>query len=170
MSASAPTLPSGYTYFLRVTEFYCGGLSAGLPLFALFKQFQDCVQYLNTVGTGGYPTLAVSTTAGGGGSTAVTATAVMDLSAFMPPDAYVACILMHCNQGGTAICVAPNINYAATGTSANPPFGITSYSTSGGSLEVDLILEPISGYSRAIYWGTSHTANSLHMLGYKRMF
>lgn len=167
-----PAMPTGYTYFLRVSEFVCSS-GVGITRAWLYKQFQETVQYISGVdggASGSYPVLGAGLTAGTGSGSSVKATSVLDLTYFIPVDAYLVSLLLHNVQGGSSIVVAPNSTYDYSTATGNPPFAIDSYSTSGGNTQVDIILEPVSGHTRAIYWGNTSVSNSLHVMGYKRLF
>lgn len=117
LSATAPTLPGGYTFFARVGAVRTDSSASKYLLQTL--QYGRRVQYVVTANsnTANIPVMA-SGTQGTNSSTAPTWVAV-SVSAFVPPTA--AEIKMSIHNGSGAAYVAPNANYSGYSTSNPPP-------------------------------------------------
>lgn len=143
LSATAPALPSGYTFFMRV-----GAMRTdSTPKFYRTLQKGRDAQYVvtATTNTAAMPTLATTNIAIGYTSAS--------MSAFAPPTATKYKISVW--TGGAAIGLAPNANYGVVSTSTNPPPVVTS----SGQL-AEMVAE-----STSVYWATSG-AGQLYVFGW----
>lgn len=156
LSATAPTLPSGYTYFARVGAIYTDSSANKYPL--SFKQFGRSVQYTVTA-TGNVPnyrTMA-SGTAGSVGTPTYVAVAV---GTFVPPTAGKIKLLVQAQSSNSTIISPNNATGTAQGT-ANPPFmSLVEASAAFQSAPCEMILENTN-----VYWASS--GGALYCIGWE---
>lgn len=156
LSATAPTLPSGYTYFARIGANFTQ--SATNYWFMGGTQFND--EFFTKVAASGNRTslqlLSGGTTAQGSVSTPTWVSVA--LSSYVPPTA--SKVLVMCNGNGGAAgqsMVAPNNSYGASGSLTNPP--PLSYQTPGGGsfsgTQILCMQGEIALESTSIYWAQS---------------
>ena len=152
-SATAPTLPSGYTYFRYVGSVY---LDASGYLMRVLQR-GNCAQYVVTpsTNTATLPQIANGTSAW---------PTSLYTGSFVPPSASNIRVVIVSGNGGGVYTVAPNSNYAF-GSNINPPPGqiiIGSSSGAGSTGEtVEMVLE-----TAYIYWGSTNAGN-VWCLGWK---
>lgn len=117
LSATAPTLPSGYTHKARVGWIRTDGTANKYPL--SFKQYGRNVQYAAVAGSN-VPTLPTITSgiAGTVTSTSITWVAV-GVSSFVPASAVGIKVVLS-NGGGNYSHVAPNNTFGGQSHSSNP--------------------------------------------------
>lgn len=153
LSATAPTLPSGYTLFMRVGWLNTDGSSN------LYKILQNNrkVQYI-VQGTLS-PTSLISLGSGTSGSVSVpTWTALTYSAKLVPPSATEILGVISCQSGSSGIMVSPNANYGnITSTSNPPPVSLQSV----GTQQFNFVLE-----SSTISWASSGSSNSIYLMGY----
>ena len=149
LSATAPTMPSGYTHKARVGWVRSDGTANKYPL--AFKQAGRRIQPIIAVGTNvtGLPALAT----GAAGSTSTPTWVAVGISNFIPTTATSINGVLFGNQASGAWMAAPNNSYGAMGSISNPPpfaFAYPVGNLSNNSLQFSAILE-----STNIYWASS---------------
>ena len=162
LSATAPTLPSGYTHKARVGWIRTDGTANKYPL--SFKQYGRQVRYVVATGSNvaAFPSMA-SGVAGAPGTPTYVAIGV---SAFVPPTAgYIT--VMYCHLSSDAninVIVSPNNNTGALLSGTNPPpFNYTNTTAGGTSLyPLTLGLE-----STNIYWANNNGNGALRAQGWE---
>ena len=157
LSATAPTLPSGYTYFARVGAIRIQSATSYYPL--AFKQYGRRVQYVvgSTGNMLGMPQMGVGAAGTGIGSTTATWAAV-GVSVFVPPTAAKICLISG-STGSSSAMVAPNTNYGGDTSTTNPP---PMTSRAHWWQQTDLVLE-----SANIYWVSDATSAYLYCNGWE---
>lgn len=154
-SATAPTLPAGYTYFARIGTWVTDGSAHILP----FKQRDNKTQYVAT-GTISVPFFAAGATSGG-------AWQACSVSQYVPPTATDINVNLIATVGssGQYASAAPNNNYTVTGGSGStPPLLIVSNSLSGAlsyAASADFVLETTN-----IYYASSVGTAAINLLNY----
>lgn len=121
LSATSPTMPSGYTYKALVGCIRTDSTANKYPL--SFQQTGSSWQYKVATGSN---LLAMPTLASGiGGNPSVGPTwAALAVGSFAPPSASgITLVLSTTVAGATAIIVAPNNSYGTYNSSTNPPPG-----------------------------------------------
>lgn len=147
-SATAPTLPSGYVYYVRVGAMRTDG-SAN---FYRSRQLGSRVQYVLTSGTNTSTLPIISSGAGAVGTYSATAPtwSAQSVSNFVPPTATRINLAFSTNRrnagAGSNLQIAPNNSYGgyATSTDAIPFFDNGASGAWGGSLE--MLLESTNIY------------------------
>lgn len=153
LSATAPTLPSGYTYYARVGAVRNNASSN----FYRSIQYNNDVQYI--VGTN--PTGMIQLASGTAGNIA-SAWAAIATGAFVPPTASrIRGVIFRGGAGTTNVIVAPNNSYGFQNSTTNPPF-ITKQMGTVDSGYMDMILE-----STNIYWASDSASNFLGVVGWQ---
>ena len=157
LSATAPTMPGGYTHKARVGWIRTDASGSKFPL--SFKQYGRKVQYVVTA-TGnvqGMPQLA----GGLAGSTSTPTWVAVGVGNFVPTTA--SRISVVGNLGGTSqnLIAAPNNSYGAGGSATNPPPLMVNY-TNVGSIGVEMSLE-----STNIYWASAGTLSYIFCQGWE---
>lgn len=141
VSASAPVMPSGYTYSRRVGAIRNDAASN------LWRTSQKGAKAQVVVGSN--PTTINVASSGANGSTSVPTWVAVALGSFVPPTAGVVAGTVYIYDAGTnrAAMVAPDNSYGAISSSTNfPPVAVTGQ-TIGAAFE--LVLE-----STSIYWAS----------------
>lgn len=158
LSATNPTLPSGYTYFARVGAVRTG--ASGHLLQTL--QYGNKVQYVTLAGSNvaSLPVLA----SGAFGSSSITSPTYVAISTsnVVPPTAPKITVVLSNSSTGTtsSVGLAPNSNYSGVGTS-NPPF-IHAVSGNASSRVFTFVLETSN-----IYAYSSTSAGLIQCLGWE---
>lgn len=140
LSATAPTMPAGYTFKLRVGAMRSGGATTLLRT----KQFGNRARYIVTAGTNTIllPQMVVTT------NNAVRVN--IPVAAFVPPTAtFVAVVASATNGPNNSMIVAPSQDVGYTnlgsGVATNPPpvatFGGGGSSVEQGAIAVELAIE-----------------------------
>lgn len=144
LSATAPTLPSGYTFKARVGWIRTDGTANKYPLG--FTQYGRRVQYKVAAG-GNVPNMPIMANGATGSTSTPTWTAV-GASAFVPPSAAKIALSVQAGSASSQpVGVCPNNSYGSRTSLTNPPF-FMHYPTNAGNVSVfDMILE-----SSNIYW------------------
>lgn len=149
LSASAPTLPTGYEFMARIGWVRTDGSSDILA----FDQRGSKTRWINT-GSG-----LRQMASGSAGSDSGTYVAV-PVAAYAPSTAILITLSAFSNNSATG--VAPNNNYGAFGSATNPPPVQITVGTQPASMQADLLLE-----SANIYWFSSTSAGALYGVGYE---
>ena len=148
LSATAPTLPSGYTYFSRLGAVVTANGSAVL-LGTLQKGRK--AQYL--VGGANLSALPAIATGASGSVSAPTWTAVNVTSGtqpLVPPTAASIRVLLVNATGGTdTVMLAPNNSYGASGSISNPPPLVMDTSGAPKNMLGEFVLESVDVYYAA---------------------
>ena len=148
LSATAPTMPSGYTHKARVGWIRTDGTVNKYPL--SFKQLGRKIRYV--VATGSNVTALPQIIAGTQGSTSVPTWIAASVSNVVPSTA--TSIYLSLFIGTTAnqdAMVAPNNAYGARSSATNPP-PLAAYDQHGGNAHcVEFLLESTSVYYAATY-------------------
>jgi hypothetical protein len=143
LSATAPTLPSGYTYLARVGSIRTQSATNFNPL--AFKQYGRRVQYVVTTSSN-VPNLPVMASGAIGNVSTPTWVSVA-VSSFVPSTASKINATVGFNYGNIAM-VAPNNSYGAAGASSNrPPIVIQGAAGIYTTANFDLLLESTSIYA-----------------------
>lgn len=145
LSATAPTLPAGFTHFARLSWIRTDGTANRYPL--SFAQFGRRVRYKLAAGSNltAYPTL----TAGAVGS-APSTWASAAVANFVPPSAgAISLIATSTLQNTNNIAVAPNTSHVSTpGSTNSAPLAVyqSTQSAGGAHSNGDLVLESANIY------------------------
>lgn len=153
LSATSPTLPSGYTQYARVGAFFTDSSSHIMP----FIQYGGLVQCVNT--GSGLPKMATGTA----GSVSTPTYVSVAVTGFVPSTA--AKIFFLFTQSNGAVLVAPNGSYGAEHSTTNPAMYDTAPSGIGSpqiTARGEMLLE-----STSIYWASSGSSNSLWCAGWE---
>lgn len=147
LSATAPTMPSGYTFKARVGWIRTDGTGNKYPL--SFVQFGRRIQYKVASGSNvtGLPQMA----SGAAGSATVPTWVAIGVGSFVPSTATSIKVAIAINAS-MAMILAPNNSYGNHTSSTAPPpyiYGNTSVNYPN-SVTLDISLE-----SQNIYWGNS---------------
>ena len=158
LSATAPTLPSGYTYFTRIGAVRAG--ASGHLLQTL--QYGNKAQYVVTTGSNVASLPILSSGAFGSYSTTSPTYVAISTSNVVPPTASkITGVLCNASTGTTSsVGLAPNSNYSGIGTS-NPPL-IHAISGNAGSRVFTYVLETSN-----IYAYSSTSAGLIQCLGWE---
>lgn len=159
LSATAPTLPAGYTHKARVGWVRTDGTANKYPL--AFKQYGRRVQYAIAAGSNlaAIPNIA----AGVQGSVTTPTWAAVGISAFVPSTASVIDLVLRMGNGMTAMA-APNNGYGNQASVSNPaPLSATvSATTFGVAFNRLMVLE-----STSIYYASDNAGNNLYCSGWE---
>ncbi len=154
-SATAPTMPSGYTYKMRVGTVTTNGSAQFIP----FLQRNYSTQYVVTASVTTLPQLAT-----GSLGTPPSTYASVSVSAAVPPTAATVKALIMTNSGGSYMYLAPNSLYNSYAGTTPPPIAIynpTANASGWGGDVLEMELESSNIY--AISFGG---ANKLFCFGY----
>lgn len=154
-SDSAPTVPSGYTYYARTPSTWLTDGTANKYLMRL-ETLGSRTQYVITAGTNTANMPLVASGVLGNVSTPIYV--ATDIGAFVPPTASVIRLVPATFAAGV-LSVAPNNGYGAYNSTTNPPPIMTGQSTTFGTSE--LMLE-----SSNIYCASSIAQAYLRCLGW----
>jgi len=159
ISATAPTLPGGYTHKARIGWIRTDASGNKYPL--AFKQYGRTVQYAVTSGSNvvNMPQMA----SGSAGSVTTPTWVSVAIGSFIPSSAVrIKGVLAVGDNGGGM--VAPNNSFGAYNSSTNPPpcSGNWSANMSGTRIGFDFALE-----SSNIYWATINIAAQLYCFGWE---
>jgi hypothetical protein len=160
LSATAPTLPSGYTYFARVGAIFTDGTANKYPL--SFRQFGRQSHLVIAAATN---VLGARLMASGVSGNVVTPTWVaVSTVSYIPPTASSILVGMFANAVSAVAILAPNNSYGPTGNTTAPPFTQINVS-SGGGAPINFGWMPIE--STNIYWAANNAASYLFCLGWE---
>lgn len=159
LSATAPTMPSGYTLKARIGWFYTDATVNKYPF--AFKQTGRSAQW---VCIGGVPLRTMAS--GIAGNTTTPTYVAVGTANFAPPTAGKIKVLVNCPNNAGQVIVAPSNAYGPRASTGNVPwFALNGNSdTYGGiySAVLDMVLE-----SSNIYWASSGSANLLQAAGWE---
>lgn len=162
LSATTPTLPTGYTHKARVGWIRTDGTANKYPL--AFKQYARRVQYV--VAAGSNMTALPIMVSGVQGSVTTPTWVATAVGSFVPPTA--SAIKLLSSGVGDALLhnIAPNNAYGANGSATNPPWFAQNgaQNTYGGiySMTHDMLLE-----SSNIYSASSGATNKIQCAGWE---
>lgn len=159
LSATAPTLPAGYTHKARVGWVRTDSTANKYPL--AFKQYGRRVQY--AIAAGSNLTAIPNIAAGVQGSVVTPTWAAVGISAFVPSTASVIDLVLRMGNGMTAMA-APNNGYGNQASTSNPaPLSATvSATTFGVAFNRLMVLE-----STNIYYASDNAGNNLYCAGWE---
>lgn len=155
LSATAPTMPAGYTHKARVGWVKTDATANKYPLG--FTQAGRIVQPKVAAGSN----LASLQLMASGNVTYPTAVAV---GSFVPPTATRICVVPVLTNATNIITVAPNASYGPALSTTNPPPMQEFSNTGGGSFNTP---KWMSLESTNIYWGTNGASNYLFLFGWE---
>jgi hypothetical protein len=160
LSATAPTLPSGYTYFARVGTIRTDATGNKYPL--SFVKINTSMQ-LKVVAGSNVAALPALASGVAGTITTPPAWVAVPLGNLVSPVA--TRIKLYASNGtataGTLIA-APNNAYAGTVTGTPPPLMLSNVGSSPNSVYGDFLIE-----SSNIYWANSSGAAALFLFGWE---
>lgn len=165
-SATAPTLPSGYTHKARVGWIKTDGTGNKYPL--AFKQYGRKVRYSVAGNVTGIPLIQGGAAAG---STAVPTYVSAQVQAnsattgIIPSTAFIAALNLAERGGSSQSICAPSSSYGAYNSTSNPPpmiGGVASAVTSVTSVNYDMILESIN-----VFFALYGTSSYLYLTGWE---
>jgi hypothetical protein len=155
LSATTPTLPSGYTYKARVGWIKTGSGSPYYPL--AFKQLGRRVQYML------YPPLIAAGNAGA--QSTPTWVAVTVSGASIPTTASVIHLIVQVTSSGGSnnyVMLAPNNSYGAYNSAVNPPPYVLDSYLQAWTQAADMLLE-----SANIYWISGTSLGQIFVSGWE---
>lgn len=155
LSATAPTMPAGYTHKARVGWIRTDGTANKYPLG--MTQAGNIVRYKISPGTNVTATPVMA--AGSAGSVTSGTYVAVGTSTFIPPTAQIISITMV--SGGGSAAAAQSLGFGPTNTSVNPP-PINSSSGGNNASMGSLILE-----SSNIYWAADTSGGRLLCTGWE---
>lgn len=160
LSATAPTMPTGYTFKARIGWIRTDGTVNKYPL--SFIQYGRSVQYKVAAGSNivGLPALA----AGVAGNISTPTWVAIAIGTFIPSTASKIRIVTFEGTISTGIIVAPNNSYGPAGSTTNPPPIFNASGSSGGqsSSPIDILIE-----STNIYWASNGAASYVFCMGWE---
>jgi hypothetical protein len=141
LSATAPTMPAGYTHKARVGWIRTDGSANKYPL--SFKQFGRKVRYVVAGGTNvtGLPLMVSGAQGDPSGPTWV----AFSISNFVPPTASVLTLALWQHTTNIAVA-APNNSYGAVGSTTNPPPLANTMGGNNGGAQADFVIESTNMY------------------------
>lgn len=152
-SATAPSLPSGYTYKVRLGA----ELTDASSHFMRVEQLGRIAQYVVTAAsnTANLPQMGTGTT----GSVTVPTWVAVSVGSFVPPTASRIFAAVQVSNG--IVMVAPNNSYGAAASTSNPP-PVVDNSANAPVLPFSMLLE-----STSIYWASSVSGGALWCRGWE---
>lgn len=153
LSATTPTMPTGYIYKRRV------GWNRTDSSGNIYRvaQYGKCAHYVVTTGTNTANLLAIATGAAGNISSAYVAVSV---SSFVPSTAFNILLNINMTTPGNII-VSPNNAYGFYNSATNPPYHSSPNSTATASF-VTMPLE-----SNNIYWASAASSSGIFCIGWE---
>jgi hypothetical protein len=161
LSSSAPTLPSGYTHYLRVGWVLTDSTNA-YPLSMI--QRNSRAQWAVDSGSNltAYPTIA----SGVSGSTSIPTYVAASVLTAVPETATQVRLMaaITATDANTLIIISPNNSTGAFGSTSNPPYMSFSNTVNGGTSNIpfDMVLE-----SSNIYWACNKEDVTLRVHGWE---
>lgn len=159
LSATAPTMPSGYTFKTRVGWVRSDGTGNKFPL--AFQQYGRRVRYKVAAGTNvtAYPTMA-SGTAGTLTTTTYTPVSVAWAN-FFPSTASMGVIQVYSVTAGQYAVASPSAGFSGWNTTNPPPVG---FDPNGAPMisQAELMLE-----SANLYWASQGATGSMQAIGWE---
>lgn len=157
LSATAPTLPAGYTHKARVGWIRTDASGNKYPL--PFKQAGRRVQYV--VAAGSNLTAMPQMAAGTAGNVSTPTWVAVAVGAFVPSTASIVSVAAVCPGTSTQATVAPNNSYGASNSTTNPPpLNVNCNLVTGLVGSAEILLE-----STNIYWASANS--NLHCRGWE---
>lgn len=154
LSATAPTMPSGYVYKMRVGAMKTGGSSTFLRNRIVGNRAQYRVVSGSTT-----PNLPIMASGSSGDTGTPTWTAIA-VGAYVPPTAVgiIGSIGGGASGGGTTFMVAPNDDYGSINSATNPPPVKEALAQNGYyvNLQFEFVLETTNIYYAAENFSASH--------------
>ena len=151
LSATAPTLPSGYTYYGRIGAVRTNGSNNLLATLQSGRRTQYVVGGSNVANL---PLMA----SGSAGSVTVPTWVAVATGTFVPPTTSAIKVIMEAPNG---TMVAPNNSYGPNNSTTNPP-PLVANVTGYVNLQGEIILE-----STNIYWASISAGSGLFCLGWE---
>lgn len=158
LSATSPTLPSGYTMSARAGAFPTDGTANKYPL--SLKQFGRKVQYVVAAGTN--VTAVPQMSSGVQGSVTTPTWVAVSVNNFVPPTAGAIRVMTRYAGSGFGSAVAPNNAYGSPSSANPPPLMIQSTDANGAVLSADFVLEGTN-----IYWASPGVSGLLACVGWE---
>ena len=158
LSATSPTLPSGYTMSARAGAFPTDGTANKYPL--SLKQFGRKVQYVVAAGTN--VTAVPQMSSGVQGSVTTPTWVAVSVNNFVPPTAGAIRVMTRYAGVGFGSAVAPNNAYGSPSSANPPPLMIQSTDANGAVLSADFVLEGTN-----IYWASPGVSGLLACVGWE---
>ena len=160
LSATAPTLPSGYTAFARVGWIRTQPATNYYPL--SFKQYGRQVRYALAAASNvtALPIMA----SGVLGSPTTGVWSAVSVASYVPPTALKIEVNLTARDVIQCVVCAPNANYGAYNSVTNPPSGIA-YGGAGNiaqSTPVSILLE-----STSVYYGSTGATSFINCYGWE---
>lgn len=157
-SATAPTMPAGYTFKARIGWVRTDGTANKYLLQTV--QYGKRAQYvvLATSNVAAMPIMA----SGVAGSVTVPTWAAVAVGNYVPSTA--SAIIAHLTTIAGSSMLAPNASYGASGSSTNPPLvdGNSTVAVAYGLGNASMVLETTN-----IYWASSNSSNAVFCLGWE---
>lgn len=161
LSATAPTLPSGYTMFARVGAFRTPSATNYYPL--AFKQYGRRAQW--AVASGSNVPTPPSIASGSSGNPATPTWTGVAWSSIAPPTAASVKLYLYNPTTGTESQAAPNNSYGAYGSTTNPP-PLSSGNSSSATMYISSIADLIPE-SANFYYASNGARAGLYGLGWE---
>lgn len=150
-SATAPTMPSGYTFKARI-GWVRNNASANLYR---TQQNNNIARYI--IGTNPSAGIQMDSAVTGNTTTPIQA---IDISPFIPETAIMINGFLFSTNSGA--CAAPNSSYGGNASTTNPPPAGTKVSSNPFSLPFNFLLE-----STNIYWASNGSDNAIYVTGWE---
>lgn len=161
LSATAPTLPTGYTYKCRLSATRTASGSA------IFQRIRQQGSEANFVVSSATTTFLPPIIQNGSGSTTVpTWTSVSSATSFVPTTATRIRVMLSSGASTQAAMVAPNNNYGALSSISNPP--LCNVNMNSTALNSNVICDmQIESMSPVFYYAGSNTGPGVYAYGWK---
>lgn len=159
LSATAPTMPSGYTHKARVGWMRTDGTANEYPL--RFFQVGRKVRFSVGGNVAGMPRMA----SGALGNVSTPTWSAVAVGAFVPPTAGVICVAALNGAAGVVVMAAPNTSFGGSASvTSNPPPLLSAATANSGTYycPADMILEGAN-----IYYAANAAACYLYCFGYE---
>lgn len=161
LSATAPTMPSGYTHKARVGWVRTDGTANKYPL--AFKQFGRRVQY--TVSSSGNVQNLPIMASGAVGNISTPVWTAIGISNYVPTTASSIMVGASSQNASCTYMIAPNNSYGAYNSTTNPPWSVST-NNSGSNISAGgpapMVLE-----STNIYWAATGVSALLYCAGWE---
>ncbi len=152
-SATAPTLPAGYTYQCRI-----GAMITAASILKRTRQAGSRTQYTVTTGsnTAAYPLASTGVV----GNFNTPPYGALSIAAYVPPTAASAMLSLYSAVAITGNAVSPNNNTGAANSTTNPPPCVANASV---NIQCNLLLET----AQTVYYAASGGSNALGVVGWQ---
>jgi len=158
LSSTAPTLPSGYTYFARVGSF----ITDGSAHIVGFTQKGKSIQYM--VGSNASLPQAAS---GPSGSVSVPTWTAVSISSFIPPTTSKITVMLFSGSTNSNAMAAPNNNYGAAGSTTNPPPLSLAGTQSAGIYSNNIMGTFVCEQTSNFYYASTAATSGLYVVNYE---